>query len=62
MRAHRSEDPTVPMRGERGGHDTTRIVAPRRRRDDADTAADDPMLDPPTGWRVVVGDRARAGC
>ena len=57
-RGNRLEEPTVPMGAERGGEGKTRIVAPRRQggSPDAqtDAAADDPMLDPPVGWLVIV--------
>ena len=53
-KGHRLEEPTVAMGAERGGDGKTRIVAPRRRTDEAETPADDPMLDPPVGWLVVV--------
>ena len=56
-RGNRLEDPTVPMGADRERDGKTRILSPRRRGlGDASTAPtqDDPMLDPPVGWLVVV--------
>ena len=52
-KGHRLEEPTVAMGTERGGDGKTRIVAPRRRTDEAETPADDPMLDPPASRRAA---------
>ena len=53
----RLEEPTVPM-VDRDHDDKTRIVSPRQRvASSSDTPTDlnnDPMLDPPVGWLVVV--------
>ena len=51
---NRLEKPTVPIGTGRGGDGKTRIVSPRRRSPQGQTPADDPMLDPPVGWLVVV--------
>ena len=56
---NRLEDPTVPIGSDsRGDVEKTRVVPPRRRgpssRVQAGADQDDPMLDPPVGWLVVV--------
>ena len=50
----RLEQPTVPIAAKQADDEKTRIVSPRRKRPEAETSADDPMLDPPVGWLVVV--------
>ena len=53
----RLEDPTVPIDRRRRDDGKTRILAPRRNRMEESRSAlepDDPMLDPPVGWLVVV--------
>ncbi len=47
------EEPTVPMRTTRE-ENKTRIVRPRQQSEPRVPAADDPMLDPPAGWLVIV--------
>ena len=51
---NRLEEPTVPLGARQGSDGKTRIVAPRRQPSQAATSVEDPMLDPPVGWLVVV--------
>ena len=53
-RDNRLEEPTVPMGARQADDGRTRILAPRRRRPESEATAEDPMLDPPVGWLVVV--------
>ena len=53
-RENRLEQPTVPIGSRQPDDGKTRIVAPRGRGGEAEAPADDPMLDPPVGWLVVV--------
>ena len=50
----RLEQPTVPIGAKPADDGKTRIVTPRRRRVETETRGDDPMLDPPVAWLVVV--------
>lgn len=56
-RGGRLEAPTVPMGSHRRRDEgRTRILSPRRRKPSSESRpeSDDPMLDPPVGWLVVV--------
>ena len=53
-KGNRLEQPTVPIGAKQADDGKTRILTPRRRRAEGETPADDPMLDPPVGWLVVV--------